>query len=110
MFSKIFPQHFPVRLRLLCGPAAFQIIPALLRLLACEYHGLAEQEPVRKYVQLLHLKYADTGILGNNLVIAGLCCIMPLVFFIIRARGDSQFFSFFVSPIQLKNALSSPVI
>jgi hypothetical protein len=77
-FSKILPQHFPVRFRLLCGPAAFQIIPALLRLLAREYHGLAEQEPVREDIQVLHLKKTNPGIVGDNLVVTGPCCIMPL--------------------------------
>ncbi len=98
MFPEILPQHFPIRLRLLCGPAAFQIIPALLRLLAREYHGLAEQEPVREDIQVLHLKNVDSGIVGDDLVIAGPCRIMPLVFFIIRARGDDQFFSCFSFP------------
>jgi hypothetical protein len=78
MFTEILPQHFSVRLCLLCGPAAFQIISALICLLTVINNYFTEQKPVYEDVQVLHLKETDSGIIGDDLIVAGPCRIVPL--------------------------------
>ena len=85
MFSKILPQHFSIRFRLCCGPATFQIIPAVLCLLATIDYGIPEKLPVSEYIQLLDFKNADARIIGGELIVPGLRGVVPLRL-VIRAR------------------------
>lgn len=85
MLSKIPPQHLPVRLRLLCGPALFKIIPAILCLLAAIDYSIAQKLPVSEYIQLLNFKNTNARIIGGELIVSGLRGVMPLRP-VIRAR------------------------
>ena len=78
MLSKILAQHLPVRFCLLRDPALFEVFPAIFGLLATVNYCITQKLPVCENVQFLHLKNADPGVVGGELVVACFRRKMPL--------------------------------